>query len=42
VLSVNATALGRNGAHLIAAGHDGWTLAKAGEQWRQILLFPQP
>ena len=42
VLNVNAAVLGRNGAHLVAAGRGGWTLGKAGEQWRQILLYPQP
>ncbi|MEI7437116.1 MAG: M23 family metallopeptidase [bacterium] len=42
VLSVNAATLGRNGAHLIASKNGVWSMAKGGEQWRQILLYPQP
>ena len=41
VLGVDETVLGRNGARLLARRESQWLLAQAGEQWREILLYPQ-
>lgn len=39
VLSVDTTALGRNGARLIERSGSTWRLARYGERWLEILLY---
>ncbi|MEX2606483.1 MAG: M23 family metallopeptidase [Kiritimatiellia bacterium] len=39
VLSVDTTALGRNGAGLIERNRSTWRLTRRGEQWLEILMY---
>jgi murein DD-endopeptidase MepM/ murein hydrolase activator NlpD len=40
VCSVNESALGRNGCHLVRRDGEGWTLGNAGWRWLEILSYP--
>lgn len=40
ILNVQKEVLGRNGARLVTCRGGEWVLAEAGEQWREILLYP--
>ncbi len=40
ILRVHESVLGRNGNRLVASRAGEWVLAQAGEQWREMLLYP--
>ena len=40
IVRVDEGVLGRNGSRLIVRPAGEWTLAQAGEQWREMLLYP--
>lgn len=41
ILRVHEPVLGRNGSRLVTRRAAEWVLAQAGEQWREMLLYPQ-